>query len=230
MFGCIVRHPIVSRLVVLACIAVSMAYSRKLAAQVGSFTCTAENTLDYRQVIRSSKNLMATTLACFAGEATADLHNAQRMLAKSKTCTTNDSLAFCAQSMTALANSAQFTAPFEAVAKELSEKTGKPVTAGQVITSIVRNFDKRDQGTGELTLPAGGYDVTFSARQVLYAQLVHSLRNNDVSLADQSIPREAKDCFEASAGATARACRDLGKIIAGRALKGLETTSELVEQ
>lgn len=203
----------------LSCMVLS---SRQMLAQ--SSTCV--DTLDYRQVIRTSPDLTATTRRCFVGNVAAELQKDRAIAAKSRTCYTNDSLAFCAQSMAALANSAQFTAPFEAVAKELSEKTGKPVTAGQVITSIVRNFDKRDQGTGNLTLPAGGFDVTFSSREVLYAQLVHSLRNNDVSMANQPIPREAKDCFEATAGVPAKACRDLGKIIAGRALNGLETTIE----
>ncbi len=193
-------------------------------------SCTAENTLDYRQAIRNSKNLVATTNACFVGNATSELEKDQAVLAKSRTCFTSDSLAYCAQSMAALAISTQFTAPFDALANELSQKTGKEIKPTGIMTAIVRNFDAFDQGKSDLVMTLDGYSVTFSARDVLYAHLAHSLRTKNASIAEQPVPRDAKDCFDASAGSLAKACRDLGRIIGGRALQGKETSLEDLEK
>lgn len=204
--------------------ALTIALELSVASQTHAQSVTCVDTLDYRKVIAESTNLPNTANACIVGSIRSQLKKFQESGAKSKTCFTNDDIAYCSQSMAALANSAQFTAPFEALAKELSQKTGKDIKPTGIMTAIVRNFDTFDQGKSELVVNLDGYNVTFSARDVLYAHLAHSLRTKNVSMADQPIPREAKDCFEAPAGATARACRDLGKIIAGRAFKGLETT------
>jgi hypothetical protein len=158
------------------------------------------------------------------------LKKIQEGASKSRTCFTDDDVAYCSQGLTALANSTQFTAPFDALAKELSQKTGKDIKPTGIMTAIVRNFDTFDQGKSDLVMNLDGYNVTFSARDVLYAHLAHSLRTKTASIAEHPIPRDAKDCFEASASSLAKACRDLGRFIGIRALQGKETSLEDLEK
>lgn len=189
-----------------------------------TFQCTAKNTFDYHERFSSGKDIALSTSSCINGTTPEVLLEIRQGFAKSRSCFTNDSVAYCAQGLTALAQSAQMTEPFAKTAAELSQKTGKTIKPASLMLLLVNHFDQFDKGTSTLTLPIDGYDITFTAQDALYAQLAYSTFKKDASAASAAIPNASKDCFDKTKAVPAHVCRDLGKVIAGRALQGKETT------